>query len=333
MTQSDLNKKADLNRPVADFLAPVETSLQMDLTIGSALESLRQRKIQRQFTYFYVVDHDQKLQGVLSSRKLLLSAPETVLADVMDRPVVSIRDNATLAEAMEEFAIHRLLALPVVDQEGRLLGNIDVQLYAEEAVDLAEANRVADLFQLIGLSVQQVKRGGVWPSFNARMPWLLTNVFSGLICAAVAAIFRPVLESFLILAMFIPVVLTLSESISMQSMTMTLQFLHGQRMPLSRLLTRLKTEWKAALLLGLTCGLLVGTAATFWGAGGVSSAGVIALSICLSMFFAALLGTVVPVGLHVMKLDPKFAAGPVVLMVDDILTTTLYLASGTWMLL
>lgn len=322
----------DFDRKVGEFVTPIETALRSDWTINQALDVLRQRQIQQQVVYFYVIDADENLQGVLSSRRLLLSSPDAKLADIMDKPVISIPASATLAEAMEEFAMRRLLALPVVDDNGKLLGIVDVQLYAEEAVDLAEATRVNDLFQLMGLSVQQLKKGGVWPSFNARAPWLMLNIGSGLVCAAVAAVFQEVLGKFLLLAMFIPLVLTLSESISMQSMTLTLQYLHGMRSPWQMLKRRFAQEYKTAVMLGAVCGLIVGLAATFW-PDSMQPVWIIMLSIFFAMFASASFGTLLPIGLHARKLDPKVAAGPVVLMLVDMVTTTIYLGLGTLLLL
>lgn len=322
----------DLDRPVREFLSPVETHLEMGWTVARALEELRRRSIASQLTYFYVVDEAGRLQGVLPTRKLLLAQPMTPLSELLSGRTVTLSQNATLGEAMEEFALHRLLALPVVDDEGKLLGLIDVQLYAEEAIDLAEANRMSDLYQLIGLSAQQLRRGRVLSAFRARMPWLVGNIFSGLCCAAIAAVFNLVLAKVLMLAMFIPLVLTLSESVAMQSMTLTLQYLHGAGSPMRRLRMRLFSEWQTALLLGACSAGVVALAALFWPDGAQASM-VILLSIFVSMLVAATLGTVIPFSLHLRKLDPHVAAGPVVLMLADIVSTAFYLGLATWMLL
>jgi magnesium transporter len=322
----------DLDRPVRDFISPVESHLQIGWTVAQALDELRQRNITSQLTYFYVVDEAGRLLGVLPTRKLLLSQPQTPLAELLAGKTVMLPQDMTLGEAMEEFAIHRLLALPVVDHEGKLLGLVDVQLYAEEAVDLAESNRLSDLYQLIGLSAQQLRRGRVMTSFRARMPWLIGNIISGLACAAIAAVFHLVLGKVLLLAMFIPLVLTLSEAVAMQSMTLTLQYLHGAVAPMRRLRMRLLLEWQTVLLLG-TCAAGVGAlAAMFWPGGGQACL-VILLSIFVSMIVSATLGTIIPFSLHLRKLDPHVAAGPMVLMLSDVIATAFYLGLATLLLL
>ena len=322
----------DLDRPVREFISPVETQLQIAWTVSQAIDDLRRRNITSQLTYFYVVDEQGRLAGVLPTRKLLLSPPQTPLVELLSGQAVSLPQNMTLSDAMEEFAIHRLLALPVVDDAGKLLGLIDVQLYAEEAADLAEANRLADLYQLIGLSAQQLRLGRGATSFRARMPWLMGNILSGLACAAVAAVFHHVLGAVLMLAMFIPLVLTLSEAVSMQSMTLTLQYLHGASTPMKRLRMRLLSEWRTALLLSVCSAVLVALAAMLW-QNGLRTSGVILVSVLVSMVISATLGTIIPFSLHLRKLDPRVAAGPMVLMLSDIIATTFYLALATILLL
>ena len=323
----DAFEQTDLSRPVGQFLQPAETTLRADTTIGAALAALQGKRIEQKAIYFYAVDEQRRLLGVVSARKLLLSDPGERVQEIMDRPAVSIRATATLEEAMELFALYRLLALPVVDDEERLIGQIDVSLYAEEAMDLGEAHRVADLFQLLGMSVQHVKqRRALW-AYRLRMPWLLCNVAGGLACAVIAAAFARVLAEVVMLAMFLPLVLTLSEAIAMQSMALSLQFLHagGPRWRRTRL--RLAAEWRAALLIALTCAVLAALAAGFWANG--RPVAVIAVSVAGAMICAASLGTLIPVLLHALRMDPKVAAGPVALMLSDMLTTALYLGLGT----
>jgi magnesium transporter len=302
-----------------------------DWTVAQALAALRQRQIEHSITYFYVVDWGQRLIGVIPTRRLLLGDPAEPVGHLAETRLVCVRQDQTLAAAMELFAEHHLLALPVVDVQGRLAGQLDVDLYTEGALDLAEKRRVADLFQLIGVSVAEVRRPSAWSSYAARMPWLLCNIAGGIACAVIAAVFGRLLAEVLLVAMFIPVVLTLSEAVSMQSMTLALQQLRGGRVDWRRVLRRSAVEWRTVLLLGVTSGLLVAVAAGFWGM--PRAAGAIAASVALSMVASATVGTGLPTLLHALKLDPKVAAGPLVLAVGDTVTTSVYLALANWWLL
>ena len=326
-----MQREDDLKRPVGEFLQPVETTLRADVTIQQAIDTLRQRQIDQKVIYFYVVDEERRLLGVASAQRLVLADPSHLVGEVMERRATSVPVTATLEEAMEVFALSRLLAVPVVDERNRLLGQIDVTLYAEEAMDLGEAHRLADLFQIIGLSVQHFKqRRPLW-AYVIRMPWLMCNVIGGIVCAFIAFAFQRVLSEVLLLAMFIPLVLTLSEAISMQSMTLGLPFLRTTKPMWRRLWLRTLTEWQTALLLGGTSAIIAALVASFWGHG--RAAAVIAVSIVASMLSAATLGNIIPMLLHAMKMDPRVAAGPVVLMIGDIVTTAVYLGLAAWWLL
>ncbi|MFA9478155.1 magnesium transporter [Phycisphaerales bacterium AB-hyl4] len=327
---------SDLTRTVRDFVAPVDSVLKADLSIGDALAQLRHGTVRHGAIYFYVVDKDNKLVGVMPTRQLLLANPKTPVRDLMSPNVVAVQETFTLQDVLEEFAIHRLLALPVVDADQHLIGFVDARLYADEAFDLAESQHDDnDLVQVIGLSVEQARHGTALAGYRLRMPWLVCNLFSGIVCAIIGALFRDVLDAVVLLAMFFPLVLTLSESISMQAMTIGLQFMHSKKVPWRPVRTRLNVEWKTALLLGVTGGSAVAVASLFFPGGTTMPppAVVLGVSILLAMTASAIVGLGTPVILHAAKLDPRVASGPVVLMIADIMTTTVYLALATWMLL
>ena len=124
--------------------------LRVDHTVGEALAALRQSPPPARIVYFYVVDDDDRLKGVIPARGLLLSPPETPIADIMLRSVIAIPSEATVLDACEFFVLHRFLAFPVVDAERRLIGAIDVELYTDELRDLGGGLN-DDLFQLIGV--------------------------------------------------------------------------------------------------------------------------------------------------------------------------------------
>jgi len=326
MSRNDLHKK------VGDFISPVQTTVKMDHTVEEALQEIRKHRVDEKIFYFYVVDEERHLKGVVSTRSLLLSPAKRRIHEIFDDHIIYISEDHTLREAMELLTSHRLLALPVVDKEERLLGIIDIQLYLEEAVDVAKAKRSStDLFQVLGLSLEEGKTRSTWFSYKSRMPWIFCNMIGGIACAIISRVFELVLLEVILLAMFIPLVLTLSESISMQSMTYSLQIIHRPKISWRRILYRILTEWKMVFLLALTCGGIVGGLSLFWGEG-YHPALAIAAGIILSVTISGVVGAAIPLLLHARKLDPKVAAGPVVLMFADVITTTIYLGLSTWWL-
>jgi magnesium transporter len=304
--------------------------LSADDTVGTALRRLQGSRTEGRIVYFYVVDRHDRLQGVIPTRRLLLNPPETPLVDIMDRRVVTIPGTATLLDACEFFLLHRFLALPVVDEQGRLAGILDVELYTDEISDLVRQQEGEDIFQLIGVRVAQVRQASVPMAFRRRFPWLVCNIVGGLACAAMAALFKDVLDQIVVLAMFIPMVLALGESVSVQSLTLAVQ-MHEAGGGWVAALRRLRREAMIGALLGLACGAIVGVAALAWEWAAIVG-GVILASIALSVMTAALIGLAVPVSLRAIRRDPRIAAGPIVLAATDVATLFYYLGLATLLL-
>lgn len=322
----------DFSKPVKDFAFAVHTVLYADQTIAEAIASLRSRKIDEKVIYFYVVDVEDRLVGVISTRALLLKDPSLRIGDIMAKSVICLREEQTLQDAMELLTEHHLLALPVVDGNRQIRGAIDVQLYLEESIDMADARRGHDVFQILGLTLEEGKKHTLWKSYRIRMPWIFCNMIGGIACAIISFFFQNVLAKVLLLAMFIPLILTLSESISMQSMTQSIHFVSHTRISWRKLFLRVLLEARMVLFLALTSGILIGFVSLFWG-GGVIASATIAVALTVSISVSASIGASIPLILFAKKLDPKVASGPVVLMLADVITTAIYLSLATWWLL
>lgn len=323
----------DFSTLVKDHVLPVQTVLYEDMTIEESLKELRKRKIEDQVIYFYVVDHENHLKGIVPSRKLLLKAPDTLIGDIMEKTVAHIPCDQTLEKAMELLLHHHLLALPVTDEQNRFIGCIDVRIYMEESVDIADARFRRDVFQMIGLTIEEGKKPSAFKSYYKRMPWILCNMFGGIACAVISKYYELILLKVILFAMFIPLVLSLSESISMQSMTQSMQTIRDKfNISWKRLAYQTFLEGRVVVLLALTSGIIVGLISLLWGEG-FEPAFIIAGSLWVSISIAACVGAAVPLILHIKKLDPKVASGPIVLALADIVTTGIYLSLATWLLL
>ena len=316
---------AQLHEPILPLARPPVLVLHPVLTINEALGRIRASATASAIHYFYVVDDDNRLVGVVPSRKLLAAEPEQTVRDVMVGDVVAIPDWASVLIASEYFATRRLLAFPVVNGKGELLGVVDVNLFTDDVIDLAKQT-YDDIFQLIG--VHGTAQRSTWMAFRDRFPWLMANIVGGLIAAFIASRFEGLLQEVVVLALFIPIVLALGESVSMQALTLTLQNLTDGPIVLKRLFAALWKEFKTASLLGLGCGAVVGLVAAVW-RGHAAVAATIFLAITLSMIVACLMGVAFPMVLHAIKADPKIAAGPVVLAAADVATLLFYFGLGT----
>lgn len=320
-----------LNRPVTEFLSGTAFTLREDFTIDQALEALRSAKpstpSQSQVMYFYVVNAQEKLVGVLPARNLVLSPGNTRVSDIMMRQLIMLHQKETLFDALELFAMHRLLAIPVVNDERKFLGLLEVSLYTDEVFDLAQNRQLNEVFQLVGLHLEQHKQGAPWKGFKLRMPWLLSNITGGLICAALGSLFEATVQKVVLIALFIPLILTLAESIAVQSMTLSIE----QSLARRKFSGQVGQEIATALLLGACSGIIVGVVSLFW-RGPLAATFVIAGAICAVMMIASTLGQTVPKVIHALKLNPRIASGPVTLAVVDIAAITVYLGSASMVL-
>jgi magnesium transporter len=329
---SDKRRLDRLDQPAIEFAHRDFVCVEAQRTVADAIACSQHTRVDSKIIYFYAVDADGRLMGVVPTRQLLLSPPDTPISNLLLRNLITLPADATLLDACELFVLHRLLALPIVDDEGRILGIVDVEQYADEIHDMDVREQVNDVFQLIGVRLGQVKGNSVVSHYGNRFPWLLCNIGGGLACAVVAGLFEVTLAKVLALALFIPVVLALAESVSIQSLTLTLQSQHGGRLGWGRVGRLALRELPLGLLLGASCGMLVGLTAWLW-QGDAHVALCLLVSITLSVAAAAMFGLLVPSVLMIVQRDPQVASGPITLASADITTTLIYLGLATWWLL
>ncbi len=325
----------DLESPIEQFLDPFPCLFTLKQSVKQVLKEIRTKKNRALFEYFYIVDEENKLQGILTLRDLLYSSPETLLEDLVDTEVIKLQAADSLEKGLKQLAHYQLLILPVVDSEGLFLGVLEVSPKKQEShphtSKFNQRHLKEDLFQFIGFSLEQKKWSSPFKEYRLRMPWLLCNLVGGLICAVIAEFYKTTLVEIVLLAFFIPLVLTLSESIGIQSMTLSLRFLHVRKIKWAQVGKRLFEEAKSSLLLGITSALIITAFYFAWSVELMPILG-IAVSVIAAMMASAFFGATFPIILHAMKLDPKVAAGPVVLMIADILTITIYLTLCTMIL-
>jgi magnesium transporter len=277
--------RANLQDSVTQHMRIDFTRIRIDQTVGEALTSLRERQGEGRIIYFYVVDSQGHLKGVVPTRRLLLNPPEKPIVEIMIERLITIPATATVLDACEFFTLHRLLAFPVVNEQGCILGTVDVELY----------------------------------------------IAGGIVAAFLAGVFEAELQKAVALALFIPVVLALAESVSIQSVSLALQTLHGRKPTWSVLFPKISRELMTGVLLGTACGVLVGAVALVWLRHG-------AVVVCLlggiagGVAGAAVVGLTMPYLLRILRHDPQVAAGPIALAASDMLTLLLYFNFARWLL-
>src|SRR5881392_1403145 len=331
---------------IPDFDAPIVEHARKDfplldegMIVGKALERIRREGIGERVVYFYAVDEQKRLVGVVPTRRLLSARLETPLRQIMVPRVVAIPTTATVLEACEFFVLYKFLAFPVVDEQRRVVGVIDANLFAEEILEAGESEDRyrsstpvgPEFFEALGFRIEQIRGVSPWRVFRFRFPWLLVTVTGGTLSAILARFFEVTLARSLVLAFFLTMVLALNESVSMQSMSVTIHALRSVSVTTRWLAAAFQREVATALLLGVACGVVVSAIVLTW-RGDLRAAFVIGGSITLSLVTACALGVGVPSFLHRFKLDLKIAAGPVTLALADFVALVIYFTCA-WLVL
>ncbi|HZR78732.1 MAG TPA: magnesium transporter [Chthoniobacterales bacterium] len=323
----------DLNSPVIEHARKDFPLLDAGMTVRQALEQIRREGVGERVIYFFAVDSDKRLVGVLPTRRLLTASLDSTLSEIMVRRVVAIPASATILDACEFFVLYKFFAFPVVDEQRRVVGLIDVSLFAEELLgEREEQTKTAapvrdDIFEALGFHLEQIRGASPWRAFRFRFPWLLLTVTAGTICALLAGAFEVTLARSLVIAFFLTMVLGLNESVSAQSMSVTIQMLRSAPVTWSWFRTALRREFATAALIGFACGTIVTVIVLLW-RHDLRSAFAIGGSIALSLISASLFGLGVPSLLHRFKLDPKIAAGPITLALADVFALLIYFTTA-----
>lgn len=312
-----------LDDPVTEHMRKDFARLRMNQTIGEALATIRKNPPDGRIIYFYVVDEEDHLKGVVPTRRLLMNAPEQPVGEIMVRDVITIPDEATVLDACEFFISHRLLAFPVIDQDRRVLGIVDVELYTDELSDLDRKEGNDELFQLIGVHITDVQQTSPVAAFQSRFPWLLANIGGGILAAFISGVFEAELKQAVALALFIPVVLALAESVSIQSVSLALQVLRGTRPTLASIIRKLRSEVTTGFFLGIACAFSVALVALLW-LREMTVVWCLLGGITGSVTCAAMIGLAMPNILRLIHRDPQVAAGPVALAMTDMVTLLIY---------
>lgn len=305
--------------------------LRASMSVDEALRAIRDHGVGERLIYFYVVDAEDRLAGVLPTRRLLAAQPATLLSDLMIRRVVALPSTATLLDACDFFVLHKFFALPVLDADRRVLGVVDIGVLAEGMLDVDQEQPKDTVFDTLGFHLEQIRGASAWKAFRLRFPWLLTTIGFGTAAALLAGVFETTLGRALILSFFLAMVLALAEAVAVQSLTLTLQALRSARPSFRWLIETGRRELLAGILIGAGSGLVVLLIVWCW-RGELLAAAVVAVSIWGGLIIATGAGLVVPTILQALKWDPRIAAGPITLALTDLLTLLLYFSLGAWLL-
>jgi len=297
-------------------------TLYQDITCGDALSTLQDQQDAEMVFYLYITDENNSLVGVASLRALATTQSSTLLKDIMERRVHSVRPETDQEDVAQIVAQYNYLAVPVVDGDNRLLGIVTV----DDVVDVIREEATEDFLQMAGAGKdREILLKSSWENAKVRLPWLFASWIGGIIAAYIIGTYEHMLESIIVLAAFIPVIIGMGGNIGTQSSTIVVRGMATGRIEIGNEFKVLLKELKVGLILGVLYGIMLGIFANLQFIGSNPMLGlVVGLSICCSMLLASAVGTFTPLILRKLDIDPAVATGPFVTTSIDILGVLLY---------
>ncbi|HEY8393429.1 MAG TPA: magnesium transporter [Thermaerobacter sp.] len=303
-------------------------AVQDDVTAAEAIDVLRQLAPDAETVYYvYVVDREERLRGVLSLRELIVAPPDTRVRDIMRTNVITVPADMDQEEVARVVAKYDLLAVPVVDAEGRILGIVTV----DDVVDVLEEEASEDIYRLSGTSDEAAGARSSWFRARLRLPWLVGLLLGELIVAKVIQGFHGTLERVEQLAYFIPLLAATAGNVGTQSLAVVVRGLATGEIQPRKMGRALWRELQVGALLSIAL------AATSYGIvraviGDQAVAVTVGVAMGLNIVVASSIGTLVPLALSWLRVDPAVASGPFVTTTLDIVGTLVYFltASLVW---
>lgn len=298
------------------------TAIKEDFTVLETIEHLRRTAPDTETAfYIYVVDNEGQLRGVLSLRDLVIASPDVRVEGIMLRDVISIEVDQDQEEVATLISKYDLLAIPVVDEEKKLLGIVTV----DDVLDVMEEESTEDISILTG-SPPAALALTVSPAISVvkRFVWLSIWLAAGIITGSILYAYSNLLQSMIALTFFIPLIIRLSDDVSTQSLALILQALKTGEFSWQKIRKKTVTEVGAGLIIGLVSGLVVLLLASTWRLPPFLGL-VVGASLATTVVLASGIGTLLPLFFNRFNIDPPVSAGPLITTCISVLGLLVYL--------
>ena len=295
-----------------------------DLTAGEAIVALQQSRDVEMVFYLYLVDARRHLVGVVSLRRLLLVSPESPLKRIMTGDVISARVDTDQEEVAREVASYNLLAIPVVDEENKLVGVITV----DDVIDVIKDEATEDIYRLAGVAGDEHVFTPPSEALRKRLPWLGVNLLTATIPAGIVAVFQDTISQVVAVAIFMPMVAGMGGNAATQTVTVIVRGIALGELTWGNSRRVLVKEMLMGVGNGLVLGLLA--AGVAWLMRGDPILGlIVAMAMAINLLVAAVAGTLIPIALRAIKVDPAHASSVVITTLTDAVGILAFLGLAT----
>ncbi|MDO4320369.1 MAG: magnesium transporter [Bacteroidales bacterium] len=270
--------------------------------------------------YVYVVDNDYKLKGIFPLKKMITHPSVSKIKHVMEVDPVSVKADTPIDDVALDFEKYDLVAMPVVDSIGRLLGRITV----DDVMDQVRESSERDYQLASGISSDVDADDSIFAQTKARIPWLLIGIASGILASLILGGFEDQLHAVTALALFIPIIGGTGGNVGVQASAIVVQGLANGSLDIKRFAAQLGKE----VLIGLLNASVLSAVILIYNLIMLPSQLAVTLSVAVSLFavvmFASILGTVVPLTLEKIHINPALATGPFIQISNDIVGLIIY---------
>lgn len=295
-------------------------------------ECIKQMRMQAEdmdeIYYVYVVDNDDRLKGILPLKTLITHPSVQKIKNVMETEPASVKADTPIDEVALDFEKYDLVAMPVVDSIGRLVGRITV----DDVMDQVRESQERDYQLAAGLSSDVDADDTVWAQTKARIPWLLIGIASGIVASLILSGFEAQLQAVTALALFIPLIGGTGGNVGVQASAIVVQGLANGSLDIKEFSKQL---WKETRI-GLLNAIVISAVTLIYNVLMLPDDFAVTLSVTVSLFivvmFASILGTLVPLTLERLKINPALATGPFIQITNDIVGIVIYVYISTWFL-
>ncbi|RFU63064.1 magnesium transporter [Bacillus sp. V59.32b] len=294
-------------------------------TVRSAMYILKKEAPQAETIYYvYVIDDDRKLLGVISLRDLIIADDETMISEIMFDRIVAVSVTEDQEEVARKMRDYNFLAVPVVDFQEHLVGIITV----DDIMDVMEEEASDDYSKLAGISDLDRVDKNPFAAAKKRLPWLVILLFLGMMTASLIGRFEETLSQKAILAVFIPLIAGMAGNTGTQALAVAVRGIATGDLEEASKWKLIMREAGTGLITGTICGTLVIFIVFFWQHDWVLGF-LVGASIFATLIVATIAGSLVPLLMHKMKVDPAVASGPFITTINDIISILIYFGMAT----
>jgi len=304
-------------------------SLSPGMTASEAIAHLREKAHDLETIYYgYVLDDESRPAGVVSLKDLIVSPPDSKVEDFMTRHLITVHTRDDDEKLVQVLGRSDLIALPVIDRQGKMVGIVT----HDDIADVAVEESTEDFHRLGAtgaLPITNIRQANAWQLVSKRIPWLLilvgVNVFSGM----GIAYHEDTLTAMISLAFFLPLLIDSGGNAGSQASTLMVRALAIGDVRTRDWLYFLRKEIAVSLIIGLLMGAAVAVVATFRSPEIIA---IVSLTMLSTVLVGSLIGTLLPFILTKLKFDPANASAPLITSICDISGVLIYFSIAAWML-